>query len=148
MSKIVYFLYSLARILSKLHIPFLPKLIQVLIRIMFSCNLPYSAQIGKNTELAYGGIGIVIHARCVVGENCVIGPGVILGGTTKKWEVPKVGNNVYIGAGAKILGPVTIGNNVVIGANAVVLKNIPDNSLVTGVPAKIIKENININDYI
>lgn len=50
-----------------------------------------------------------------------------------------VGNNVYISTGVTILGPVKIGNNVTIGAGAVVTKDIPDNAIVAGVPAKIIK---------
>lgn len=148
MSKIVYYLYLLARILNKIHIPVLPQIIQFLIRIVFGCYIPYTAKIGKNTIFAYGGIGIVIHTRCVIGENCVIGSGVTLGGTNHKYEVPQVGNNVYIGSGAKIIGPVKIGNNVVIGANAVVTKDIPDNTLAVGIPARIIKENINIKNYI
>ena len=51
----------------------------------------------------------------------------------------EIGNNVYIGAGALIMNPVKIGNNVTIGAGAVVTKDIPDNAVVAGNPAKIIK---------
>lgn len=148
MTKIVYYLYFIAKILSKFHIPLLPKIIQIFIRIFFGCYIPYRANIGKNTILGYGGIGIVIHDRCVIGENCVINSGVTIGGTSHKYEVPIIGNNVLIGSGAKIIGAVVIGNNVVIGANAVVTKDIPDNCLAVGIPAKIIKENINIKDYI
>jgi serine O-acetyltransferase len=50
-----------------------------------------------------------------------------------------VGDNCYIGLDAKILGPVRIGNNVTIGANAVVTKDIPDNVIVAGIPAQIIR---------
>lgn len=56
-----------------------------------------------------------------------------------------IGNNVYIGNNVIILPGVTIGNNVVIGAGAVVSKNIPDNSVAAGVPARVVK---NIDDYI
>jgi serine O-acetyltransferase len=49
---------------------------------------------------------------------------------------------VEICTGAKILGPVRIGNNVIIGANAVVVKDVPDNCVVAGVPARIIRENM------
>ncbi|MGZ5134825.1 MAG: hypothetical protein ACXWCG_06735, partial [Flavitalea sp.] len=59
-----------------------------------------------------------------------------------------IGNHVYIGAGAKILGPIKIGNNIVIGANAVVITDIPDGSLVVGVPAKIVKHGIRMQDYV
>lgn len=147
MTKLVYYLYSISRFLYRIKIPILPKIIQILIRIIFGCHLPYRASIGKNTIIGYGGIGIVIHDKCVVGQNCVISSGVTIGGTSHKKEVPVIGDNVLIGSGAKILGPVKIGNNVVIGANAVVTKDIPDGCLVVGVPAKILKENININNY-
>lgn len=50
-----------------------------------------------------------------------------------------VGNNVYIGNNVIILPGVTIGNNVIIGAGAVITKNIPDNSVAVGVPARVIK---------
>jgi serine O-acetyltransferase len=58
-----------------------------------------------------------------------------------------VGDNVWIATGAKVLGPVKVGNNVVIGANAVVIRDVPDNSVVAGVPAKVIGENHNSADY-
>lgn len=51
-----------------------------------------------------------------------------------------IGDNCYIGLGVKIVKPVKIGNNVVIGANAVVNKDIPDDCMVAGMPAKIIKK--------
>ena len=51
-----------------------------------------------------------------------------------------IGDNCYMGLGAKIFGEVTIGNNVIIGANAVVVKDIPDNCVVGGIPAKIIRK--------
>lgn len=52
----------------------------------------------------------------------------------------RIGNDVWLGANVTVLPGVTIGNNVVIGAGAVVNKDIPDNSLAVGVPAKVIKE--------
>lgn len=69
--------------------------------------------------------------------------GVTIGGTPNRVELPVIGDNVYIGAGAKI-----IGNNVVIGANSVVITDIPDNCVAVGMPAKVIKEGIDINNYI
>lgn len=91
---------------------------------------------------------MVIHARAIIGKNCIIGQCVTIGGRSKHYEVPKIGDNVYIGAGAKIIGPVQIGNNSVIGAGAVVLKDVPANSIVVGVPAKIIKTGIDSKDFI
>ena len=57
------------------------------------------------------------------------------------WQIT-IGDNCYIGTGATILGPVTIGNNVTIGAGAVVTKDVSDNVIVAGVPAKIVKYKI------
>lgn len=68
----------------------------------------------------------------------VIYPGVTIG-QTDSYKVPKIGENVFIGLGAKVLGDIKIGNNVTIAPNAVVVKDVPDNAVVGGVPAKIIK---------
>lgn len=60
-------------------------------------------------------------------------------GYTNDQDCPTIGNNVTIYCGAKVLGNITIGNNVIIAANAVVVKDVEDNCVVGGVPAKIIK---------
>lgn len=129
-------------------IPFIPKIITIFIRLVFCCYFPSSVKIGKNFKIGYGGLGVVIHDRVVIGDNCHIDQCVTIGGTSKKYEVPVIGNDVYFGSGCKVIGPITIGNNVVIGANAVVINNIPDNSLVVGVPGKVIKKNIYKVDYV
>ncbi|MCO5268228.1 MAG: serine O-acetyltransferase [Brumimicrobium sp.] len=129
-------------------IPFIPKMITYFIRFFFSCYLPHTVEIGNNFILGYGGLGVVIHGATKIGNDVHIDQNVTIGGTSKKTEVPTIGNHVYIGAGAKILGPIKIGNNVVIGANAVVVKDIPDNCLVVGVPAKVIKTGILKSEYV
>lgn len=140
-------LHRVAHSLYLKKIPLLPKIIYYLQFLLFNSSLPYKCKIGKNTKFAYGGIGTVIHERAVIGEHCLIGQGVTIGGKSKEYDVPNIGNFVYIAAGVRILGNVKIGNNVIIGANAVVTKNIPDNCMVAGVPAKIIRENITVSDY-
>jgi serine O-acetyltransferase len=129
-------------------IPILPKLITYFIRLIFGCYLPYQIKFGKKAVVGYGGLGIVVHHRVIVGNDIHIDQNVTIGGTSKKHEVPKIGDHVYIGAGAKVLGPITIGDNVVIGANAVVVNDVPSNSLVVGVPGKIIKKGIKKEDYV
>ncbi|MGO8698217.1 MAG: serine O-acetyltransferase [Limisphaerales bacterium] len=52
---------------------------------------------------------------------------------------PVIGDNVVIGAGAKVLGGITIGHNVTVGANAVVIHSIPNDVIVGGIPARIIR---------
>lgn len=122
--------------------PLLPKLLWHLQYLLFNSSVPGSCTLMKGTKFAYGGIGVVIHARAVVGRNCMIGQGVAISGKSGWYEVPVIGDNVEIHAGARVLGPVKIGDNVIIGANAVVVKDVPDNCVVAGVPARIIKDNM------
>lgn len=121
------------------HITPFAMLIKGTIRIMWGGVIPYQADIGKGTRFAYQGLGIVIHKKAVIGENCTIQQHVTLGGGGGPDGLPVLGNNVVVGAGAVILGGVHIGNNVRIGANAVVLTDIPDNCTAVGSPAKPVK---------
>lgn len=86
---------------------------------------------------------IIIAASSHIGQNVSIHHGVTIGRvfSGKKAGVPTIGNNVVIFAGAKIVGAVHVGNNVVIGTNAVVVNDVPDNSVVAGIPAKVISNN-------
>lgn len=76
-----------------------------------------------------------------IGTNCTILPRVLIGKKRPGIEPPcvTIGNNCYIGTGTTILGPITIGNNVTIGANSLVINDIPDNCVVGGNPAKVLK---------
>jgi serine O-acetyltransferase len=85
------------------------------------------------------GPGLVVHTPygvfigpTRVGANCTVGTGVLIGGGSGG-----VGDNVYFGPGAKLLGTARIGNNVVVAANSLVLTDVPDNTTVIGVPARI-----------
>jgi len=124
-----------------MNVPFLPKIIELIIFLIYNSKIPSSCEIGRGTFFSYGGIGVVLHARCKIGDNVEIGTNVTIGGRSGHYDVPVILNNVYIATGAKILGPIKIGNNVIIGANAVLIKDVPNNVIVAGVPAKIIKEN-------
>ncbi len=140
--------YRVANWLYRNKIPFLPKIIYYLQFLIYNSSVPPSVIIGKNTKFAYGGIGVVIHSRAIIGSDCIIGQGITIGGKSKNPNVPKIGNRVYIAAGARIIGDVIIGDDVMIGANSVVTKSVPSNTVVAGVPAKIIKEGIYLKDFI
>ncbi|ACN15628.1 CysE2 [Desulforapulum autotrophicum HRM2] len=141
------FLYRLSNFLYKKKIPVIPKIIQTVIRVIYACYLPYSAEIGPKTVFLHGGLGVVIHEHAKIGANCVIMPNVTIGGTRKKKRVPVIGDNVKIGTGAKIIGGIDVGSGVVIAANSVVIKDLPDRTLVAGVPAQIKKVGIDFNCY-
>ncbi|MBL4902447.1 MAG: serine acetyltransferase [Desulfocapsa sp.] len=148
MSRVVVIIYLLAYKLDQLHIPIVPEVInRVFVRLLFSCYVGLGARLGENVRLGYGGLGIVIHKEAIIGNNVVIGAGVTLGGSPRKVGVPVIGDNCTIYNGAQIVGPITIGNNCIVGAGSVVLENVPDECIVAGVPAKIIKREIDISQY-
>ena len=98
------------------------------------------AKIGKRLFIDHG-MGIVIGETAEIGDDCTIYHGVTLGGTGKDTgkRHPTIGNNVLISTGAKVLGPFTVGDNSRIGANAVVLQEVPPDSTVVGVKARVVK---------
>lgn len=134
----VLFLHRIAHRLAGLGIPLLPHLIYALNRILFSVVLPPTAKLGQGVLLGYSGLGTVIHARAVIGDRVSIGTNVTIGGRSGHQDVPRIENDVEIGSGAKILGRVVIGARSKIGANAVVLKSVPPDSVVVGIPGRVV----------
>lgn len=116
---------------------------------------PFYADYGQNITI---GKNVFINSGCCfqdqggieIGDNALIGQQVVLA-TLNHDLLPekrgsmipapiKIGNDVWIGAHATILSGVTIGNGAVVAAGAVVTKDVPENTVVGGVPAKIIKK--------
>jgi serine O-acetyltransferase len=124
-----------------------------LISLLRNSNVPLSADLGKVT-FAYGGIGVIVHANAKIGDFVTIGSNVTVGGARARRNqygetraVPVIGNRVYVATGAKILGGIEIGNHCVIGANAVVTKDVPEYSVVAGVPGKVVAK-ITLENYL
>ena len=99
------------------------------------------ATIGRRLVIDHG-TGIVIGETTEIGDDVLIYQGVTLGGTGKDRgkRHPTIGNNVMISAGAKVLGPFKIGDNSRVAAGAVVLEEVPPNSTVVGVPARVVRQ--------
>lgn len=139
--------YNVSRKLYLLKIPLLPKLIWIFNRMVFSSDLPYTANISPSVTFSHNGLGTVVNAKSTIKDNCIILQNVTIGGNMgknkiidgKKITSPIIEKNVLIGASSIILGPVTIGQDSVIGAGSVVLTDIPAGSVAVGSPAKVIK---------
>ena len=113
-------------------------------RFLTGIEIHPNAKIGKNLFIDHG-MGVVIGETSEIGDNVTIYHMVTLGGispsinsddqrNTKRH--PTLMDNVVVGSGAQILGPVVIGKNAKIGANAVVTKDVPENGVMVGIPAK------------
>ncbi|MDD3944777.1 MAG: serine O-acetyltransferase [Bacteroidales bacterium] len=121
-----------------IHIYFNHKLIT-----KYGCYIGSKAKIGIGVKFPHPN-GIVIGETTTIGQNCTIYQQVTFGGKNigdaQNNNYPTIGNNVIIFAGAKLIGNIIIGDNVIIGANSVVNKSFPSNSVIVGVPAKLLKE--------
>src|SRR5881628_1131941 len=137
-------LYRIGRWCYLRHVPFVPAVAYYLIYLLFHASIPMSVEIGAGTVFAHGGMGVVLHQRCRIGKNVVISHQVTLGGRSGLTDVPVIEDGCYIGTGAKVLGPIVVGTGSGIGANAVVIHDVPPRSVVAGVPARIIRSNVNI----
>jgi serine O-acetyltransferase len=132
--------YRFAHWLQSHGVPFVPRAISQLARLLTGIEIHPAAQIGRGFFIDHG-MGVVIGETAEIGDYVTLFQGVTLGGTGKERgkRHPTLGSHVVVGAGAKILGGIKIGDNVKIGANSVVLKSIPPNSTVIGVPARVLK---------
>ncbi|HET8577562.1 MAG TPA: serine O-acetyltransferase [Methylomirabilota bacterium] len=107
-------------------------------RFMTGIEIHPAAKLGDGLFIDHG-MGVVIGETAEVGENVTLLQGVTLGGTSLRREKrhPTLGDNVVVGAGAKILGGFTIGAGSRIGAGSVVVREVPENSVVVGVPGRV-----------
>lgn len=105
----------------------------------FSFDISYRTQILPGFAIGHWGY-IVIAGNTVIGSNCFIRPGVVMGKkSVYEGGCQIIGDNVEFGSGAKCIGAITVGSNVTIGANAVVTHDVPDRCVVAGIPAKVIR---------
>lgn len=136
------FNYRLAKYLSNKNIFILPKIILLINQFLYGIEFSMDTKIGGGLFIPHT-YGIIIGAD-EIGSNATIYQNVTLGAKIldvpfHKENRPIIGNDVTIATGSVILGRITISDNVIVAANSVVLHSVPENVIVAGAPAKILK---------
>ena len=138
------FFHRIANFLAIAKFELLAKIISQFSRFLTGIEIHPKAKIGKNLFIDHG-MGVVIGETSEIHDNVTIYHMVTLGGISPSIDSneqrnikrhPTLMDNVVVGSGAQVLGPITIGKNAKIGANAVVTKNVSENAVMVGIPAK------------
>lgn len=115
-------------------------------RVLTGIEIHPGAKIGRRFIIDHG-MGVVIGETAEIGDDCFLYQGVTLGAgvearggeeTRGQKRHPTLGNNVVVGSGAEIQGAITVEDNVRIASGSILLKNVPQNSIVVGVPGRVI----------
>lgn len=119
-----------------------PRLLNTFSRFLTGIDIHPGAKLGPGLFIDHG-MGLVIGETAELGSNVTLYQGVTLGGTGKEKgkRHPTIGNNVVVSSGAKVLGSFKVGDNSKIGSGSVVLKEVPPNSVVVGVPGRVVTRN-------
>ncbi|GGL36734.1 serine O-acetyltransferase [Phycicoccus endophyticus] len=115
------------------------RLLSTAVRGVTGVEIHPGATIGRRFFIDHG-MGVVIGATAVVGDDVMLYHGVTLGGRSMQRGVkrhPTLGDRVTVGAGARVLGDIEVGDDAQVGANSVVVKDVPAGAVATGVPAAV-----------
>ena len=138
------FFHRIANFFATAKFDLIARIISQFSRFLTGIEIHPRAKIGKNLFIDHG-MGVVIGETSDIADNVTIYHMVTLGGispsinSNDQREIkrhPTLHDNVVVGSGAQILGPVVVGKNARIGANAVVTKDVPENAVMVGIPAK------------
>ena len=138
------FMHRIANFFAIAKFDLVARIISQFSRFMTGIEIHPKAKIGKNLFIDHG-MGVVIGETSEISDNVTIYHNVTLGGISpsinsdNQREIkrhPTLQDNVVVGSGAQVLGPITVGKNAKIGANAVVTKDVPENGVMVGIPAK------------
>ena len=138
------FFHRIANFFAIAKFDLIARVISQFSRFLTGIEIHPKAKIGKNLFIDHG-MGVVIGETSNIGDNVTIYHMVTLGGISPsinsddQREIkrhPTLEDNVVVGSGAQVLGPITVGKNAKIGANAVVTKDVPENGVMVGIPAK------------
>ena len=138
------FFHRIANFFSVAKFDLIARMISQFSRFLTGIEIHPKANIGKNLFIDHG-MGVVIGETSEIGDNVTIYHMATLGGISPSIDSnnqrnvkrhPTLKDNVVVGSGAQVLGPVVVGKNAKIGANAVVTKDVPENAVMVGIPAK------------
>ena len=138
------FMHRIANFFAVAKFDLIARIISQFSRFITGIEIHPKAKIGKNLFIDHG-MGVVIGETSIIGDNVTIYHNVTLGGISpsidsdNQREVkrhPTLQDHVVVGSGAQVLGPITVRKNAKIGANAVVTKDVPENGVMVGIPAK------------
>ena len=138
------FFHRVANFFSVAKIDLIARIVAQFSRFLTGIEIHPKAKIGKNLFIDHG-MGVVIGETSEIGDNVTIYHMVTLGGISPSIDSdnqrdvkrhPTLLDNVVVGSGAQVLGSVVVGKNAKIGANAVVTKDVPENAVMVGIPAK------------
>ena len=138
------FFHQIAHVFCIAKFDLIARIISQFSRFLTGIEIHPKAKIGKNLFIDHG-MGVVIGETSEIGDDVTIYHMVTLGGISPSIDSdeqrnvkrhPTLKNNVVVGSGAQVLGPVIVEENAKIGANAVVTKNVPENAIMVGIPAK------------
>ena len=138
------FFHRIANFFSVAKFDLIARIISQFSRFLTGIEIHPRAKIGINLFIDHG-MGVVIGETSEIGDNVTIYHMVTLGGISPSINSndqrgskrhPTLMDNVVVGSGAQVLGPVVVGKNAKIGANAVVTKDVPENAVMVGIPAK------------
>ena len=138
------FMHKIANFFAVAKFDLIARIVSQFSRFMTGIEIHPKAKIGKNLFIDHG-MGVVIGETSDIGDNVTIYHNVTLGGISPSINSenqretkrhPTLHDHVVVGSGAQVLGPIVVGKNAKIGANAVVTKNVPENGVMVGIPAR------------
>ena len=138
------FFHRIANFFSTAKFHLIARIISQFSRFLTGIEIHPNAKIGKNLFIDHG-MGVVIGETSDIGDNVTIYHNATLGGISPSINSneqrhvkrhPTLKDNVVVGSGAQVLGPIEVGKNAKIGSNAVVTKDVPENAVMIGIPAR------------
>jgi serine acetyltransferase len=111
---------------------------RLLFQWILGIDIPEGTKIGAGVNIFHGH-GLVVHSATLIGEYVTLRQNTTIGTAKPNGGSPILGNHVDVGANVVIIGDIMIGNNAVIAAGSVVIHSIPEDVVVAGNPAKIVR---------